>query len=294
MLSRVFSVDSQQKKCHCVSLLNLTLHTCPCHHHLIINCEDVNVFLNLLNRPGLFLTRARRNNRLRHSFILLCSMAEWWVSSEILSRFNLFSVYKFITFAFRSPALRALPLPHHMCTCWNGDWRCEPLPPSTIREGGAGVPPFTFGHSPMWCLLQSVVAAGVELHCSCFPDKICDQISDAVLDAHLKQDPDAKVACGKEKKLFSGDVYVCTGQMFFIDSGILRVISPLSCAETVAKTGMILLAGEVTSRATVDYQKVVRDTIRQIGYDDSCKGMACCCISCFSGCGCCCCCPWST
>ncbi|CAG08461.1 unnamed protein product [Tetraodon nigroviridis] len=68
-------------------------------------------------------------------------------------------------------------------------------------------------------------------------DKICDQISDAVLDAHLKQDPDAKVAC-----------------------------------ETVAKTGMILLAGEVTSRATVDYQKVVRETIRQIGYDDSCKG----------------------
>uniref|UniRef100_A0A8D3BMG1 S-adenosylmethionine synthase n=1 Tax=Scophthalmus maximus TaxID=52904 RepID=A0A8D3BMG1_SCOMX len=69
------------------------------------------------------------------------------------------------------------------------------------------------------------------------PDKICDQISDAILDAHLKQDPDAKVAC-----------------------------------ETVAKTGMILLAGEVTSRATVDYQKVVRDTIRQIGYDDSSKG----------------------
>uniref|UniRef100_A0A674PFC9 S-adenosylmethionine synthase n=1 Tax=Takifugu rubripes TaxID=31033 RepID=A0A674PFC9_TAKRU len=70
------------------------------------------------------------------------------------------------------------------------------------------------------------------------PDKICDQISDAVLDAHLKQDPDAKVAC-----------------------------------ETVAKTGMILLAGEVTSHATVDYQKVVRETIRQIGYDDSRKGV---------------------
>ncbi|NXE99381.1 METK2 synthase, partial [Menura novaehollandiae] len=68
-------------------------------------------------------------------------------------------------------------------------------------------------------------------------DKICDQISDAVLDAHLKQDPDAKVAC-----------------------------------ETVAKTGMILLAGEITSRANVDYQKVVRDTIRHIGYDDSSKG----------------------
>lgn len=44
-------------------------------------------------------------------------------------------------------------------------------------------------------------------------------------------------------------------------------------AETVAKTGMILLAGEVTSHAVVDYQKVVRDTIRQIGYDDSSKGV---------------------
>ncbi|KAK0147576.1 S-adenosylmethionine synthase isoform type-2 [Merluccius polli] len=70
-----------------------------------------------------------------------------------------------------------------------------------------------------------------------FTDKICDQISDAVLDAHLQQDPNAKVAC-----------------------------------ETVATTGMILLAGEVTSRAHVDYQKVVRETVRHIGYDDSSKG----------------------
>ena len=64
------------------------------------------------------------------------------------------------------------------------------------------------------------------------PDKICDQISDAILDALLEQDPMSRVAC-----------------------------------ETATTTGMVLVMGEITTKGYVDIQKIVRDTIREIGYD---------------------------
>jgi S-adenosylmethionine synthetase len=71
----------------------------------------------------------------------------------------------------------------------------------------------------------------------CGIDKICDQVSDAILDACLAQDPRAKVAC-----------------------------------ETAAKTGMIMVFGEISTSAVLDYQKIIRNTIKRIGYDDSNKG----------------------
>ena len=66
------------------------------------------------------------------------------------------------------------------------------------------------------------------------PDKVADQISDAILDALLAQDPHARVA-----------------------------------AETLTNTGLVVLAGEITTQANVDYIQVARDTIKRIGYDNT-------------------------
>eukprot|EP01057_Protomagalhaensia_wolfi_P005329 Protomagalhaensia_wolfi_Nauph_80__5328@NODE_577_length_2266_cov_195_114504_g432_i0_p1_GENE_NODE_577_length_2266_cov_195_114504_g432_i0NODE_577_length_2266_cov_195_114504_g432_i0_p1_ORF_typecomplete_len398_score80_41SAdoMet_synt_C/PF02773_16/3_6e67SAdoMet_synt_M/PF02772_16/3_3e45SAdoMet_synt_N/PF00438_20/3_4e44_NODE_577_length_2266_cov_195_114504_g432_i0741267 len=70
------------------------------------------------------------------------------------------------------------------------------------------------------------------------PDKLCDQISDAVLDACLKVDPNAKVAC-----------------------------------ETCAKTGFVMIFGEISCQGKVDYEAVIRETVKTIGYDDEAKGL---------------------
>ena len=72
------------------------------------------------------------------------------------------------------------------------------------------------------------------------PDKICDQISDAILDEMIRQDPNSRVAC-----------------------------------ETAVTTGLVLVMGEITTGAYVDIQKTVRDTIREIGYDRAKYGFDC-------------------
>src|SRR5574341_959481 len=69
------------------------------------------------------------------------------------------------------------------------------------------------------------------------PDKICDQLSDAVLDSVIAQDKDCRVAC-----------------------------------EAMVKTGMVVLAGEITTRARIEFPRIVRETIREIGYTNAKMG----------------------
>ncbi|MCO5168775.1 MAG: methionine adenosyltransferase [Planctomycetes bacterium] len=71
------------------------------------------------------------------------------------------------------------------------------------------------------------------------PDKVCDHVSDAILDAILSQDPNARVAC-----------------------------------ETVCHTGLVMVTGEISTTAKVDYAQVVRDTVREIGYTDPSLGFS--------------------
>ena len=88
----------------------------------------------------------------------------------------------------------------------------------------------TFMKSPSLLFTSESVTEG-------HPDKMCDQISDAVLDAILEQDPKARVAC-----------------------------------ETAVKTGFVMLLGEITTTAFVDFDKLVRRVVNEIGFDDSSKG----------------------
>jgi S-adenosylmethionine synthetase len=79
------------------------------------------------------------------------------------------------------------------------------------------------------------------------PDKVCDQVSDAILDALLAEDPESRVAC-----------------------------------ETIATTGMVLIAGEITTQGYADFQQIVRDTVREIGYTSAHYGFdfeTCCVLS---------------
>lgn len=88
----------------------------------------------------------------------------------------------------------------------------------------------SFMHSPSLFFTSESVTEG-------HPDKLCDQISDAVLDACLAQDPSSRVAC-----------------------------------ESATKTGFVVLLGEITTRAQINYDDLVRKVVTEIGYDSSAKG----------------------
>jgi len=88
----------------------------------------------------------------------------------------------------------------------------------------------TFMNSPKYLFTSESVTEG-------HPDKLCDQVSDAVLDACLAQDPYSRVAC-----------------------------------ESATKTGFVMLLGEITTRAQINFNDLVRKVVNEIGYDDSAKG----------------------
>lgn len=101
----------------------------------------------------------------------------------------------------------------------------------SIFYGGSCIMSTTFMNSPRLLFTSESVTEG-------HPDKICDQISDSVLDACLEQDPMSRVAC-----------------------------------ETATKTGYVMLLGEITTQAHINFDELVRKVINEIGYDSSEKGI---------------------
>jgi len=90
--------------------------------------------------------------------------------------------------------------------------------------------PFTFEESPSYLMTSESVAEG-------HPDKLCDQISDAILDSIMEQDPNGRVAC-----------------------------------ETSVTTGLVVVMGEITTHCYIDIPRIVRETIKRVGYTDASYG----------------------